>query len=63
MRTTLTIDDDVMAKLRTRAFVEKDRSFKEIVNDTLRLGLNVRETVARQGSSQCGAVNWEYSRI
>ena len=49
MRTTLTIDDDVMAKLRTRAFVEKDRSFKEIVNDTLRLGLNVRETVARAG--------------
>jgi hypothetical protein len=42
MRTTLTIDDDVAAKLKSEAKNAKDKSFKTIVNETLRLGLIVR---------------------
>lgn len=38
MRTTLTLDDDIVDKLQatTRA---TGKSFKEVLNDTLRLGL------------------------
>lgn len=50
MRTTLTLDDDVAARLeqlRTRG----DRSFKVLVNDLLRLGLAAgdRERPAARG--------------
>lgn len=38
MRITLTIDDSVMAELKQRA-QESGRSFKEVVNDVLRAGL------------------------
>lgn len=38
MRTTLTIDDDVIAELKRRAH-ERDESFKAIVNEVLRAGL------------------------
>ena len=38
MRTTLTLDDDVAAKLQSRAR-RTGRPFREIVNDTLRRGL------------------------
>ena len=38
MRTTLTLDDDVAAKLRTETR-RTGRSFKEIVNTMLRRGL------------------------
>ena len=38
MRTTLTIDDAIMAELRKRAF-ESNKSFKEVVNETLSKGL------------------------
>jgi plasmid stability protein len=38
MRTTLTLDDDVAAKLKGEAR-RGGRSFKEIVNETLRRGL------------------------
>ena len=41
MRTTLTLDDDVIAKLRAE-MRRKGKSFKETVNEYLRLGLNVR---------------------
>jgi hypothetical protein len=40
MRTTLTIDDDVAAKLRAAA---KDRPFKTVVNEALRAGLKALE--------------------
>ena len=40
MRTTLTLDDDVTFGLRRVQDAEPDRSFKEIVNDILRSGLN-----------------------
>jgi hypothetical protein len=39
VRTTLTLDADVIAKLRAEAR-RSGRSFKEIVNTFLRLGLN-----------------------
>jgi len=39
MRTTLTLDDDVAEKLRQLAHAS-DRSFKAVVNDTLRRGLS-----------------------
>jgi hypothetical protein len=41
MRTTLTLDDDVAAKLQAEAR-KSGRSFKETVNRVLRLGLNAR---------------------
>ena len=43
MRTTLTIDDDVAFGLRKAQEKEPDRTFKEIVNDTLRKGLKCSE--------------------
>ena len=41
MRTTLTLDDDVMAKLKAE-MKRTDKSFKETVNDLLRLGLSAK---------------------
>lgn len=38
MRTTLTIDDQIAAELKKRAF-ESGKSFKEVVNESLRRGL------------------------
>jgi plasmid stability protein len=46
MRTTLTLDDDVAAKLRAEAR-KSGRSFKETVNGALRLGLSAREKASR----------------
>lgn len=40
MRTTLTIDDDVAAKLK---MLSQGRSFKEVTNHALRLGLHAME--------------------
>ena len=45
MRTTLTLDDDVAAKLRSEARKTGER-FKQIVNRVLRTGLNVRAQAA-----------------
>ena len=39
MRTTLTLDDDVIDALKERA-QRLDQSFKQVVNDTLRRGLS-----------------------
>ena len=41
MRTTLTLDDDVAAKLRAEVR-RSGRPLKQIVNQTLRLGLSFR---------------------
>ena len=41
MRTTLTLDDDVAAKLKSRAR-RSGRPFREVVNDALRTGLAER---------------------
>lgn len=42
MRTTLTLDEDVAAKVKAEVR-RSGRSFKAVVNDTLRLGLNARK--------------------
>lgn len=43
MRTTLTLDDDVAAKLKAETR-RSGRSFKDIVNEYLRLGLYTKKT-------------------
>ena len=45
MRTTLTIDDDVAARLKR---LSRGRSFKELTNHALRLGLHAMETEQRE---------------
>ena len=47
MRTTLTLDDDVAAKLKAEAR-RIGRPFREIVNEALRDGLASRHTARRQ---------------
>ena len=47
MRTTLTLDDDVAAKLKSESR-RSGRPFKQIVNDTLRSGLSSRRAGTRQ---------------
>jgi hypothetical protein len=47
MRTTLTLDDDVAAKLKTDS-QRAGRPFCEIVNETLRRGLESRRATARR---------------
>ena len=42
MRTTLTIDDDIAAKINAE-MRRSGKSFKETVNDALRMGLSVRK--------------------
>jgi hypothetical protein len=46
MRTTLTLDDDVAAKLKAEAR-RAGRPFREIVNETLRRGLASRRATAQ----------------
>lgn len=41
MRTTLTLDKDVAAKLKAEAR-RSGRTFKDVVNEALRIGLNAR---------------------
>jgi hypothetical protein len=47
MRTTLTLDDDVAAKLKTQA-QRAGRPFREIVNEMLRRGLENRLTSSQR---------------
>jgi hypothetical protein len=47
MRTTLTLDDDVAAKLKAESR-RASRPFREIVNETLRRGLESRSAAAQQ---------------
>ena len=53
MRTTLTLDDDVAAKLRAEAR-KSGRSFKETVNQVLRLGLHTGEKPASKSNGNNG---------
>jgi len=46
MRTTLTLDDDLAAKLRHLAH-RKKAPFKEVVNSTLRRGLAAQEVAQK----------------
>jgi hypothetical protein len=47
MRTTLTLDDDVAAKLKTES-QRAGRPFREIVNDALRRGLDSRRATSQR---------------
>ena len=47
MRTTLTIDDHLAAELK-RAAHESNRSFKELVNETLQAGLRAKRRPRRK---------------
>jgi plasmid stability protein len=47
MRTTLTLEEDVAAKLKAEAR-RSGRSFRDVVNDTLRRGLASRRASARR---------------
>ena len=44
MRTTLTLDDDVAAKLKRLKRKRGDARFRALVNDALRAGLDALET-------------------
>lgn len=44
MRTTLTLDDDVRARLEQESR-RTGRPLKEVVNESLRLGLNASQTI------------------
>lgn len=48
MRTTLTLDDDVLKAVRRRAR-EQDRPLKDIINEALRHGLAMSEAHATPG--------------
>jgi hypothetical protein len=47
VRTTLTLDEDVAAKLKAAAR-RSGRSFRDVVNDTLRRGLMAMRTAPRR---------------
>lgn len=47
MRTTLTLDDDVAAKLKTES-QRAGRPFRDVVNETLRRGLESRRATAQR---------------
>ena len=54
MRTTLTLDDDVAAKLKAESR-RAGRPFKEIVNETLRNGLASRRVAAQRQAFKIAA--------
>jgi hypothetical protein len=54
MRTTLTLDDDVAAKLKTES-QRAGRPFREIVNETLRRGLESRRATAQRRAFKVAA--------
>jgi hypothetical protein len=47
MRTTLTIDEDVSIKLKAKLKESENKTFKEIVNATLRLGLMAEKNLTK----------------
>ena len=53
-RTTITLDDDVRAKLES-AMRKSGKSFKDTVNDTLRTGLFARRKTPQQKPFQVRA--------
>jgi len=57
MRTTLTLDDDVSAKLKEETR-RSGKPFKQVVNDCLRVGLNVRSNPAPRPPFKVEARPW-----
>lgn len=47
MRTTLTLDDDVAAKLRSETR-RTGKSFRDVVNETMRRGLATQSAIPRR---------------
>jgi plasmid stability protein len=54
VRTTLTLDEDVAAKLRTEAR-RSGRSFREVVNEAIRRGLLSRQPPQAAGAFRVNA--------
>lgn len=54
MRTTLTLDDDVATKLKTES-QRAGRPFREVVNETLRRGLESRRATAQRRAFKVSA--------
>jgi len=57
MRTTLTINDDILDQLKIEAAKEKGKPFKEVVNETLLLGLRARREVEKRPRFKVRAKN------
>lgn len=68
MRTTLTLDEDVAAKLKAEVR-RTGRSWKEVVNETLRLGLLAKRSAKPREPFRIQARAWgvrpglDYDRI
>ncbi len=54
MRTTLTLDDDVALKLKAESR-RSGRTFRDVVNETLRRGLAIRRVTASRQAFKVGA--------
>ena len=48
MRTTMTIDEDIARQIKKKRLTTNGKSFKEVVNETLRSGLRYEEQIDRQ---------------
>jgi len=59
MRTTLTLSDDIDVRLRKIAH-EQNRSYKEVVNEVLRRGLDRLETAEPQPDYQVRTRNYGF---
>ncbi len=49
MRTTLTIEDDVAVKLKAKMKKSAGKTFKDVLNETLRLGLLAENDLKETG--------------
>ena len=47
MRTTITLEDDVLGRAKKLA-VKLNRPFRYVINETLRMGLNAAETASKR---------------
>jgi hypothetical protein len=57
MRTTITINDDILNQLKLEAAKDRDKSFKDVVNETLRLGLRLRQEAGKRPRFKVKAKN------
>lgn len=62
MRTTLTIDDDLMKQLKARAY-RTGKPFKQIVNDAIRCGLRPNQAPANRKPYTCKTFPMGFPRL
>lgn len=62
MRTTLTLEPDVSARLE-RLRTQSDRTFKEVVNEALRRGLDEVERGSRRPAEPYRSRAWNLGRL